>query len=115
MPVVLQHDRQRCEATAAANHIGTAIQPVHDGVIGPDADLAVVGQHEIGKAAEGVDGSRIIPADRSARRIAAGHDEGIRHRHTVRIVEQQHLDRCIREHDANLRVARCCQLRELAG
>ena len=42
VPVIFQHKGQGCIATAAANHIGLAVQPVHHGVIRANANLAVV-------------------------------------------------------------------------
>ena len=42
-----EHEGQRSEAAAAAHHVGPVLKPVHDGVVGAQADAAVVREDDV--------------------------------------------------------------------
>ena len=104
-----EHEGQRGEAAAAAHHVGPVLKPVHDGVVGAQADAAVVREDDVAERRERLLGLLVIVADRRARGIAARHDEhgGDFGRLMVfGVVEDQHLHGRVGQHDADLWVAR---------
>ena len=112
-----EHEGQRGEAAAAAHHVGPARKPVHDGVVGAQADAAVVREDHVAERRERLLGLLVIVADRRARGIAARHDEhgGDFGRLMVfGVVEDQHLHGRVGQHDADLWVARRDARRERA-
>ena len=47
-----EHEGQRGEAAAAADHVGLFLKPVHDRVIGAQADAAVVRENDVAERRE---------------------------------------------------------------
>ena len=117
MPVVFEHEGQGRVAAAAANHVGGVIKVIHDGVVGADTDFAVMGEHEIAEAAEGLRGTFVITADRGAGGVAAGHDEDVGHGglYVVGVVKEQHLHGRVGQHDANFGVGGGYEVGDGAG
>ena len=112
-----KHHRKRCISARAADHVRSLLREVHDGIITSDPDLPVVRQDAVTESGDLPQGFLIIPADRRAGYISAGHDQHVRYRAVIRIVKQQHLDRRVGEHDAHLGIARrhcLAQLRSAA-
>ena len=101
-------ERKRRIAARPADHIGFSLKYVHDGVVRPDPDLAVVREDCVGKIAELLLRLTVVPADRGTRDVAARHDKAVRHLNAVVVVEKQQVDRRIREHEAEFRVVRGC-------
>ena len=79
-----------------------AADPVEDGVVGAEADGAVVGEDEVGDAAEGFLGFLVGVADGGAAGVAAGHDEEFRHLvvEAVGVVEEEHVEGGVGEEEA---------------
>lgn len=98
-------DRKRRITSTASNRVRFLFIPIKDRVIGAEADGAIVGEDEVGDSAEGFESFFVRVADRGAARVAAGHDEEFRHFRVEavrRIVEQEHLERSVGEHEAEL-------------
>ena len=76
--------------------------PVEDGVVGAEADGAVVGEDEVGDAAEGFLGFLVGVADGGAGGVAAGHDEEFWHLfvEAVRVAEEEHVEGGVGEEEA---------------
>ena len=79
--------------------------PVEDGVVGAEADGAVVGEDEVGDAAEGFLGFLVGVADGGAAGVAAGHDEEFWHLvvEAVGVVEEEHVEGGVGEEEAEFR------------
>ena len=106
-PRDLHPERQRRVAAGAADHVWFAGVPGDDGVVGPQADLSVMGQDEITQGCEDLEGLLVRPADGRAPGIAARHDEAVREGSLIRVfrvAEQQILHRVVGQHDAHVRV-----------
>ena len=100
-------ERQWRVAAGAADHVWFAGVPGDDGVVGPQADLSVMGQDEITQGCEDLEGLLVRPADGRAPGIAARHDEAVREGSLIRVfrvAEQQILHRVVGQHDAHVRV-----------
>ena len=100
-----QHVRERRVTSGSADHIGFVVIEVHDRVIRPDPDLAVMGQNTVAEVPEFLQRLRVIPADRGSRYISACHHKAVRHLDPVCIVEYKELYRRIGKHDAYCRVS----------
>ena len=70
-----EHEGQRGEAAAAADHVGLSLKPVHDRVIGAQADAAVVREDDVAERSERFLCFCVIVADGRARGVAARHDK----------------------------------------
>ena len=103
---IAQHHRQRRKAARAPDHIRPAVHPVADRIVRADADFPVVREHDVAEAADLADGIVVAAADRRAAGIAARHNKAVGHRNAVGIIEQQHLHRRVRQHDADRFVVR---------
>ena len=79
---------------------------IHDGVVRPDADQAVVAEDAVTEAGQFRQGIIIIPADGGARHISAGHDQAVGHGQAVIVSEKQVLKGRVGQHDADGRIAR---------
>ena len=95
-------DGEGGEAAAAADGVGVVFVPVEDGVVGAEADGAVVGEDEVGDAREGFEGFLVGVADGGARGVAAGHDEEFWHLvvEAVGVVEEEHVEGGVGEEKA---------------
>ena len=87
-------------AGAAEQHRAAAEAPGHR-VVGPDVDGPVVGQERVGDALQRVPGLVVAVDDRLVGDVSAGQDDRTGHGG-----EQQVVQRRVRQHDAELAVAR---------
>ena len=100
------HERKRSISARAPYHVRPAPVKIHHRIVGSEAYQPVVAEYHVAHTRELAHGVFIISADRGSRHITARHHEAVRHAYAVRVVEEQHLDRRVREHHSNGRVVR---------
>ena len=100
------HKRKWCVPSGTTDHIWFILIKIHHGIICPNANFAVMGQHTITKSGQFGFRFLIISADWRAGSIATCHHQKFRHFDSVIIGKYQKLHRCIREHHSHFRVTR---------
>ena len=100
-----EHVGKRRISAGPSDHVGRSLKEIHDGVVRPDPYLSVVGQNAVADISQLLHRLCVVPADRCARYVAAGHDQTVRHGDAVRVVKEKHLHRGIGQHDADSGIA----------
>src|SRR5215470_12858771 len=95
--LVAEGDRQRHVAPRAAQDERRTVNASGDRVIAPHLDRTFVNQEEIRNATQPSYGVAVLVGDRLVAPVATGHDQW-----TIDALEEQLLQRCVRQHQAEM-------------
>ena len=93
--------RQRRVATCAPQQHGAAGDNAHDRIIERTGNGPVMNQKHIGDVAQPFKGFVVVRRHRFIREVATGSHDG-----KAEFVQQQMMQRCVRQHDAEQRIVR---------